>query len=82
MLIIRQVRVLQAGPKTSLTTLDSGIDVPPGINVAPPLKNFHIIILIHFYIKQGIVVIFQFFFPNFFSKINKRTPMFIPESRV
>ena len=31
-----------------LLTLDSGIDVPPGINVAPPLKNFHIRILIHF----------------------------------
>ena len=24
------------------STLDSGIDVPPGINVAPPFKNIHI----------------------------------------
>ena len=48
-------------------TLDSGIDVPPGINVAPPLKNFHIRILMHFYINQGIAVIFQFWL--FSSKI-------------
>ena len=29
---------------------------------SPPLKNFHIRILIHFYINQGIAIIFQFFF--------------------
>ena len=49
-------------------TLDSGIDVPPWINVAPLLKDFNIRILIHFYIKQGIVVIFHFFSFNFFLK--------------
>ena len=63
-------------------TLDSGIDGPPGINVAPPLKKFHIIILIHFYINQGIAAIFKFFFLFFFPKINKRSPTFIPDSRV
>ena len=62
-----------------LCTLDSGINVAPGITVAPPLKNFHIMILILFYINLGIAVIFDFFLS---SKINKRTPMFIPESRV
>ena len=35
--------------------------------------------LINFYINQGIAV---FFFLFCFLKINKRTPMFIPESRV
>ena len=50
-------------------TLDSGIDVPPWINAAPFLKYFNIRILIHFYIKQGIAVIFHFFFLHFFSKI-------------
>ena len=42
-------------------TLHSEINVPPGINVAPPLKNFYIMILILFYINLGIVVIFIFF---------------------
>ena len=59
-------------------TLDSGTDVAPRINVAPLLKNFLIMILILFYINLGIAVIFDFMF----SKINKRTPTFIPESRV
>ena len=36
-------------------TLDSGI------NVAPPLENFYITILILFYINLGIAVIFDFF---------------------
>ena len=66
----------------SLTTLDSGINVPPGITVAPPLKIFYITILILFYINLGIAVIFNFFCPQTFSKINKRTPMFILESKV
>ena len=35
---------------------------------SPPLKNFHIRILIHFYINQGIAVIFQFFFFKIFQK--------------
>ena len=43
-------------------TLDSGINVPPGITVAPPLKNFYITILILFYINLGIAVIYEFFF--------------------
>ena len=42
-------------------TIDSGINVPPGITVAPPLKNFYITILILFYINLGIAVIFKFF---------------------
>ena len=50
--------------------------------VAPPLKIFHTMILILFYINLGIAVIFYLFFLKMFSKINKRTPMFIPESRV
>ena len=41
-----------------VVTLDSGIDVAPGINVAPPLKKFHITILTLFYINLGIAVIF------------------------
>ena len=46
-------------------TLESGIDVCPEINVAPlPLKNFHIRILIHFYIA----VIFIFIFFKMFQK--------------
>ena len=51
----------QNGPNDRLFqpyTLDSGIDVAPGITVAPPLKNFHIMILILFYINLGIAVIF------------------------
>ena len=66
----------------SAYTLDSGINVAPGITVAPPLKNFHITILILFYINLGIAVIFDFIFIQNFSKINKRTPKFILESRV
>ena len=50
------------------TTLDSGIDVAPGINVAPPLKNFHITILTLFYINLGIAVIFDFIFSSKFFK--------------
>ena len=49
---------------------------------APPHKKFHIRILIHFYINQGIAVIFQFIFLQNFSKMNKRKPTFIPDSRV
>ena len=49
-------------------TLESGIDV------APTPENVNIRILIHFYTNQGIAVIF--------SKINKRTPTIIPDSRV
>ena len=59
-----------------IPTLDSGITVVP-----PPLKNFHITILLLFYINLGIAVIF-FSFLQKFSKINKRSPMFIQESRV
>ena len=50
------------------STLDSGINVPPGIIVAPPLKNFHITILILFYINLGIAVIFKFFLSSKFFK--------------
>ena len=57
-------------------TLDSGISVAPVITVALPLKNLHIMILILFYTNLGIAIIFEK------SKINKRTPTFIPESRV
>ena len=51
-----------------MSTLDSGIDVAPGINVAPPLKNFHIAILTLFYINLGIAVIFDFIFSSKFFK--------------
>ena len=50
--------------------------------VAPPLNIFHTMILILFYINLGIAVIFYLFFLQKFSKNNKRSPMFIPESRV
>ena len=53
---------------TLFGTLDSGIDVPPGINVAPPLKIFHIAILTLFYINLGIEVIFDFIFSSIFLK--------------
>ena len=51
-----------------LCTLDSGIDVPPGITIAPHLKIFHITILILFYINLGIALIFYCFFFIFFQK--------------
>ena len=63
-------------------TLDSEINVAPEITIAPPLKNFYITILILFYTNLGIAIIFDFFCLQNFSKINKRTPTFIPESRV
>ena len=61
--------------KINFSTLDSGI------TVAPLLKNFHITILtliLHQsrhcgHLKKNLQI---------FSKTNKRTPMFIPESRV
>jgi hypothetical protein len=53
---------------SALTTLDSGMDVAPGINVAPPLKNFNITILTLFYINLGIAVIFNFIFSSIFFK--------------
>ena len=55
-----------------MSTLESGIDV------APPLKIFNITILILFYINLGTAVIFKLIFLQNFSKINKRTPTFIP----
>ena len=51
-----------------MVTLDSGINVAPGITVAPPLKKFHITILILFYINLGIAVIFEFIFSSKFFK--------------
>ena len=46
----------------------------PGINVDLPFRNFHIRILIHFYISQGIAIIFQlFFFQNFLKMFSKYT---------
>ena len=51
-----------------LCTLDSGIDVAPGITVAPPPKNFHIMILILFYTNLGIAIIFEFFLSSKFFK--------------
>ena len=51
--------------------LDSGIDAAPGITVAPFLKNFHIMILIHF-LHQLLI---------FLSKY-QGIPKFILETRV
>ena len=48
--------------------LESGIEVAPGINVAPPLKKFHITILILSYINLGIAVILIFFSSSKFFK--------------
>ena len=42
---------------TCSCTLDSGIEVVSEITVAPPLKNFHIIFLILFYINLLVVSI-------------------------
>ena len=53
-------------------TLDSRINVAPGITVAPPLKNFHITISLLFYINLGIAVIFDFFSSKLFSKVALR----------
>ena len=66
--IIYELRLQLSLSMTFQNTLDSGIDVAPGINVAPPLKNIHIKILMHFYINQGIAVILNFFFLNFIFK--------------
>ena len=57
-------------------TLESGIDIAPGINVALPLKHFHIRILIHFYNNQGIAVIFHFFLSSFQKLINVTLRLF------
>ena len=46
-------------------------------NRSPQLKKFHITSLLLFYINLGIAVIFYFFFLQNFSKINKRSSMFI-----
>ena len=49
---------LYSVPYIELYTLDSGINIAPGITVAPPLKNFRIMILILFYTNLGIAIIF------------------------
>ena len=46
----------------------------------PQLKNFHIRILIHFYIT--IAVIFQLFLFYFFQKLINVAPTFISDSRL
>ena len=57
-----------SGHQNESNTLDSGIDVAPGITVAPPPKKFHITILILFYINLGIAIIFKCFFTSKFFK--------------
>ena len=64
----RSQKIIFAKQISRECTLDSGIDVAPGINVAPPLKNFHITILTLFYINLGIAVIFDFIFSSIFFK--------------
>ena len=49
---LRINRIPSTNPQ-SLNTLDSGINYPP-----PPLKKFHIMILLLFYVNLGIAVIF------------------------
>ena len=66
----------------SSSVISKALDYFIGITVAPPLKKFHIRILIHFYINQGIAAIFQKKKYLNFLKINKRSPTFIPESKV
>jgi hypothetical protein len=56
--IILENKVVQKLKIEKKNTLDSGINVAPGITVAPPFKNFHIMILILFYINLGIAIIF------------------------
>ena len=75
LVVFLQVRKSKDQKVRLQSTLDSGIDVPTWINVAISPKKFNIRILINLYIKLGIAV-------NFHTKISKRTPMFIPESRV
>ena len=65
-----QLITLQNFNIQTYVTLDSGINVAPGITVAPPPKNFHITILILFYINLGIAVIFYIFI-FIFKKIQK-----------
>ena len=75
LVVFLQVRKSKDQKVRLQSTLDSGIDVPTWINVAISPKKFNIRILINLYIKLGIAV-------NFHKKIDKRAPMFIPESRV
>ena len=49
-------------------TLDSGINVAPGITI-DSLKNLHIMILVLFYINLGIALVFDFFFFKIFQKL-------------
>ena len=76
----------------TLRTLDSGISVASGINVAPGTfgeKNEHSPLKKHILVNQ-IREFRTFLWITLFNKdvlekipkINKRTPMFIPESRV
>ena len=63
-------------------TLDSGINLSPGMTVVALLKIFiHITILIFFFWNLGIVVIFRGFFLQNFSKINKPSPIYIKKKR-
>ena len=64
----RDIIICKTGKIAVLPTLDSGINVPPGITVAPPLKNIYMTILILFYINLAIVVIFKFFWSSKFFK--------------
>ena len=65
---MKSALIQEAMGKIEAHTLDSGIDVAPGITVAPPLKNFHIMILILFYTNLGIAIIFEFFLSSKFFK--------------
>ena len=78
--ILTSISGLIIYPKNTVCTNNSTLEF--GIDIASPPKNLNIRILINFYINQGIRIIFQSFFPSTFLKIIKRTPKFIPDSRV
>ena len=65
------------------STLDTGINVSPGITVAPyPHIKIFTSQFWYFFTSIKALRSFYLFFLQNFSKINKRSPMFIPESRV
>ena len=57
--VIQILKMKNSRDLTSILTLDSIITVAHGITVAPPLKQFQIMILILFYINLGIAALLQ-----------------------
>ena len=68
--------------KGRLPTLDSKINLAPGIAIAPTFSKFSHHNIITFSHQSRHCGHFLTFFLQNFSRIDKRSPMFIPESRV